>query len=369
MDFSDRDEPYPFLDIMENKQHSCAKVLTLKVHAPIIGTFPLVKKKLDTSHHLPEWSSTKTKDVTDNFSGNVTTEKVLLLKSSTHQNIVVAIPPRRDENLSSWRVPSSGFCEVEDVLACCKETSDNIKTYDAIFASMFTYDHNENVLQAFCENWRPSTNTVSTFVEELSISLWDSRTIGGLPVHGFFYDEVIPSAKELTHVDDQGKSFLPRSCSLGPRKYVEPSPRTSKNHMKPRINHDPSGNIDMSFLPRTEEENAPFVELGIEESFRDETYLAAFLACWLCKFFLTNKKADCIRASVFKIASLIAHGEIFSLAVPFLASIYRDLRDISTSSNLGSCDILLPIHYVYGWIGEYFETYYRVTRPQRGVRM
>uniref|UniRef100_M1DQG1 Uncharacterized protein n=1 Tax=Solanum tuberosum TaxID=4113 RepID=M1DQG1_SOLTU len=110
MDFSDRDAPYPFLDIMENKQHSCAKVLTLKVHAPIIGTFPLVKKKLDTSHHLPEWSSTKTKDVTDNFSGNVTTEKVLLLKSFTHQNVVVAIPPRRDENLSSWLVPSSGFC-------------------------------------------------------------------------------------------------------------------------------------------------------------------------------------------------------------------------------------------------------------------
>ncbi|KAG5630501.1 hypothetical protein H5410_002218 [Solanum commersonii] len=233
MDFSDRDAPYPFLEIMQNKQHSRTKVLTLKVHAPIIGTFALVKKMLDTFHHLPEWSSTKMKDVTDNFSGNVTTEKVLLLKSFTHQNVVVAIPPRCDENLSSWHVPSSGFCE------------------------------------DFCENWRPSTNTVSTFVEELSISLWDLRTIGGLPVHGFFYDEVIPSAKELTHVDDQGKSFLPRSAIdevsfrewtkfwfRGPRNYVQPSPRMSKNRMKPRINHDPSGNIDMSFFPRTEEENA-----------------------------------------------------------------------------------------------------------------
>ncbi|KAH0717403.1 hypothetical protein KY285_013434 [Solanum tuberosum] len=202
-------------------------------------------------------------DFTDDFSGIVTTEKILLLKSSTHQNVVVAVPPRRDEHLSSWRVPSSGFGEVrytsgywewvEDVLARCKETLDYIKTYDVFFASMFTYDHNENVLQAFCENWRPSTNVVSTFVGELSISLWNLRTIGGLPVH---------------------------------------------------------------------EENAPLVELGVEESFKDETYLAAFLACWLCKFVLPNKKADCIRASVFKVASLMAHGKIFSLAVPVLASIY-----------------------------------------------
>ncbi|KAK4706250.1 hypothetical protein R3W88_034195 [Solanum pinnatisectum] len=86
-------------------------------------------------------------------------------------------------------------------------------------------------------------------------------------------------------------------------------------------------------------------------------------------FVLPNKKVDCIRASVFKVASLMAHGELFSFAVPVLASIYCGLKAISTSSNLGACDILLPIHYVYGWIGEYFETYYRVSHPQRGVQM
>uniref|UniRef100_M1DIS2 Uncharacterized protein n=1 Tax=Solanum tuberosum TaxID=4113 RepID=M1DIS2_SOLTU len=158
MDISDRDAPYPCLESVENKQHSRAKVLTLKVHPPVIS----LRKTLDTSHHLPEWSSTEMKDVTDGFSGNVTTEKVLLLKSSTHRNVVVAVPPHRDEHLSSWRAPSSGFGEVrytfgywewvEDVLARCKVTLDNIKTYDAIFASMFTYDHDKNVLQAFCEN-------------------------------------------------------------------------------------------------------------------------------------------------------------------------------------------------------------------------
>ncbi|KAH0633332.1 hypothetical protein KY284_036118 [Solanum tuberosum] len=263
------------------------------------------------------------KDIMDNFSGKVTTEKVLLLKSSTHQNVVAAIPPRLDENLSSWHVPPLGFGEVlytsgywewvEDLLARCKETLDKIKTYDVIFASMFTYDHNENVFQAFYENQRPSTNTVSTFIGELSISLCDLRTIGGLLVHGSFYDEVIPSAKELTHVDDQGKSFLPRSCSylfsafyrltkgaidgVSFREWtkfwfreliknVEPSPRTSKNRAIPRMNHDPSGNIDMGFLPRTEKENAPFVELGKENSLRDEAYLAAFLHVGFAIFIL-----------------------------------------------------------------------------------
>ncbi|KAG5605518.1 hypothetical protein H5410_027010 [Solanum commersonii] len=86
----------------------------------------------------------------DNFSGKVTIEKVILLKSSTHQNVIVVIHPHRDDNLSSWRVSPFGFVE------------------------------------AFCENWRPSTNTVSTFVEELSISLCDLRTIGGIPVYGSF---------------------------------------------------------------------------------------------------------------------------------------------------------------------------------------
>ncbi|KAH0636297.1 hypothetical protein KY289_036212 [Solanum tuberosum] len=55
---------------------------------------------------------------------------------------------------------------------------------------MFTYDLNENVLQAFCENWRPSTNTVSPFIEEL-----------------------YPRLRSLTYIDNQGKYFLPRSCS------------------------------------------------------------------------------------------------------------------------------------------------------------
>ncbi|KAH0672890.1 hypothetical protein KY284_023977 [Solanum tuberosum] len=67
MDFRARDAPCPSLEIMENNQHSRAKVLTLKVHPPVIGAFPLVRNMMDTSHHLPEWSSIETNDVTKNF--------------------------------------------------------------------------------------------------------------------------------------------------------------------------------------------------------------------------------------------------------------------------------------------------------------
>ncbi|PHT92906.1 hypothetical protein T459_00788 [Capsicum annuum] len=160
--FNDRESPHPYLEIVENNSDSHAKVLTLKVHPPVINAFPLVRKPLETSLHLTKWSTTETKDVMDNFSSKIMTKKVFLLKSSTHQNGVVASSPSRNENLSSWRVPFSGFGEVqyisgywewiEDVLARNKETLERNKTYDAVFASFFTYDHNDNVLQAFCEN-------------------------------------------------------------------------------------------------------------------------------------------------------------------------------------------------------------------------
>ncbi|KAF3655646.1 hypothetical protein T459_00821 [Capsicum annuum] len=57
------------------------------------------------------------------------------------------------------------------------------------------------------------------------------------------------------------------------------------------------------------------------------------------KFVLPIKKLDHICPSVFKIASLMAHGEKLALAIPILASIYRGL---TTSTNLGAGDIIFP---------------------------
>ncbi|KAH0670771.1 hypothetical protein KY290_026166 [Solanum tuberosum] len=154
----------------------------------------------------------------------------------------------------------------------------------------------------------------------------------------------------------------------GPNRYVEPLQKVSKvRATKPRLNHNPSGHIDLIFLPWTDEENSLIVELDEEESRRDETNLATFFACWLCKFVLLNKKVNHVRASVFKVGSLMAHGKKFSLAVPVFASIHRGLKEISTSSNLSVANTIFPIHYVYGWLGEYFGTHHRANHSHRSI--
>ncbi|PHT95640.1 hypothetical protein T459_03522 [Capsicum annuum] len=64
----------------------------------------------------------------------------------------------------------------------------------------------------------------------------------------------------------------------------------------------------------------------------------------------------------------MAHGERFALAIPVLASIYRGLTEITTSTNLGAGDIIFPIQYVYGWVGVYFNSYYQA-RNYNDARM
>ena len=58
-----------------------------------------------------------------------------------------------------------------------------------------------------------------------------------------------------------------------------------------------------------------FDDLGITEVNVKETYLAVFLACWLCKFVLPCGGVNLIRPRVFKVASRMAQGETFSLVV------------------------------------------------------
>ena len=97
------------------------------------------------------------------------------------------------------------------MLCQCKELKAS-QLYDAVFASLFTYDFDENLLKAFCECWSPMTNTLHTSVGEISITPWDLHTLGGLPCAGSFYDEVVSCARELEGANEQGQPFLPASC-------------------------------------------------------------------------------------------------------------------------------------------------------------
>uniref|UniRef100_A0A9I9E6I7 Aminotransferase-like plant mobile domain-containing protein n=1 Tax=Cucumis melo TaxID=3656 RepID=A0A9I9E6I7_CUCME len=67
-----------------------------------------------------------------------------------------------------------------------------------------------------------------------------------------------------------------------------------------------------------------FAELAIRDDLKDETYLAAFLSCWLC-FFVFPQKRSFLHPGVFRVASLMAACTIYSLAVPVLANIYHGL--------------------------------------------
>ena len=98
--------------------------------------------------------------------------------------------------------------------------------------------------------------------------------------------------------------------------------------------------------------------LSVAETDVKETYLAAFLSCWLCKFVLLWGEVNLICPKVFKVASRMAQGETFSLVVLVLASIYNGLNEISCSSKPGTNAYFFPIHHLYGWLGEYFDTYF-----------
>ena len=93
-----------------------------------------------------------------------------------------------------------------------KDLLDATYLYIVIFASMFTYDYDGNLMKAFCECWSSSTNTLHTSIGEISITPWDLSILGGLPCIGAFYDEVVPNAQELDGTNDQERSYLPYSC-------------------------------------------------------------------------------------------------------------------------------------------------------------
>ncbi|MCE2055597.1 hypothetical protein HAX54_042986 [Datura stramonium] len=332
---------HPQLEIVRDKREPHARILALEVHPPVIGTFRLNREPPIEALHLIKWLA-KDKINVLNLK-KVLNTTAFLLKSSTHNEEVAATCPKVSEE--------------EDVRSYNKEVLDRVKVYDTIFTSLFTYDINENVLRAFCELWHSMTNIICVGIGELSISLWDMCMIGGLPVHGDFYDEVVPSAKQLIQADPHGKPFFLKTCAYlfsafnrlskgasqdvsvhdwmsfwfkGLERYKEPSTWVPKQRAKPRSSENPSGHIDMSFLPRAEEENAPFIELGMEKFHREEMNLAAFLSCCFYKFIFPAEKLDNIHPSVFKVSSLMAHGEKFSLAIPVLTSICRGFeRDLN----------------------------------------
>ena len=69
--------------------------------------------------------------------------------------------------------------------------------YDAVVVAQYPFSHNCNVWRAFAELWGPTSNTLHHIGGEMGISLYDLKTIGGLPILGIPYEEFIPTNKKL----------------------------------------------------------------------------------------------------------------------------------------------------------------------------
>ncbi|KAL0373892.1 UNVERIFIED_CONTAM: hypothetical protein Sradi_3304900 [Sesamum radiatum] len=162
------------------------------------------------------------------------------------------------------------------------------------------------------------------------------------------------AAQELDGVDETRRRFVPRSCKFllhayhllqrnndgdqfpqvpadkwikfwfkRATKYCEPPRAKRKKAVCPKSTHNPSGTFGVHGKWSSTEESL-FSKLGIEGSLKDETFLAAYLACWLCTFALPTDGVGLIRPSTFKVASIMAAGRRVGLIVPVLASIYED---------------------------------------------
>ncbi|KAJ8444411.1 hypothetical protein Cgig2_005933 [Carnegiea gigantea] len=77
---------------------------------------------------------------------------------------------------------------------------------------------------------------------------------------------------------------------------------------------------------------AIFDKLGVAIGQRTETFLAAFLSCWLCTFILPVRDTGCIHPGTFSIASLMASGIGYCLARGI--SIYSSFVSYRCEDNL-----------------------------------
>jgi len=130
----------------------------------------------------------------------------------------------------------------------------------------------------------------------------------------------------------------------------------------------PSGSIDKSCV-RSSKFIHPFKELNVPSHIQDEVYLVAFLSCWLCKCVFPSKDVGFIRLSTFKVASMMAVGRQFSLAIPVLASIFKGLKEVQSALSVTARDIPFPIHFLSSWLAKKFGTHQTTISPAKLVGM
>lgn len=198
-------------------------------HTPVIGSWaPNWKSDSASLYHLSDWTKVVKDEVISLKAKSVTrgtTREVTNLRSSHHE-VKTALPlpltlgHRIFSHEARWDgftstgdfTPYSGYWEwTELVLGRSREILEKAGLRDAVVASLFVYDRCRPMVRAFCEAWCPGTNSLHTARGEVSIGLWDLRSLGGLPITGEFYDEVTPGKDEITELDEKS-DVLPFGC-------------------------------------------------------------------------------------------------------------------------------------------------------------
>jgi hypothetical protein len=392
-----------FITILSHANEPIEEGITLAVlpSASFIYSSSLVD--VSRTPHLSQWWSESSRELYDpsKRDSHPVQSNIFILRSSLHSGVNYTglfplLACRINVGEAHWATSSRApplqytgefsyipkYWEwLEDIFSRNKKTLTDAKIYGAVRASLFTYDRNVHAMQAFFEYWCPATNTLHTSVGEISITLWDLCQIGGLPLFESFYDEVVPSAKEM--------SSLPSSCEYlfaafhhlslklggpdsvtsiewvgfwfrGSVRYPKPPNRRSlRRSARGKLSHNPRGIITTHRNQcRTEDEEAPFRILKVSEKAKEETWLAALLSCWLGEFVFPGKEANLIRPGTFKVASSMARGKKYCLTVPVLATIYKGLNDIASSSVPSKRDTTFPANYLNAWLAEYFTTHF-----------
>jgi len=101
----------------------------------------------------------------------------------------------------------------QNVFGHNKERLMEWRLYDELCVSLFFYDMSLTVFKVFYKLWCHTANTFCTESGDISISLWDLWIIGGLPINGAYYEEVIPSARKLLFAG-HGDNNIPATCSF-----------------------------------------------------------------------------------------------------------------------------------------------------------
>ncbi|KAL6225757.1 hypothetical protein ACLB2K_004606 [Fragaria x ananassa] len=102
----------------------------------------------------------------------------------------------------------------ELILAKFESILNQAGIYGVVGISQYPYHYCPNVWKAFLELWSPLTNTLHHGNGEMSISLWDLKMLGGLPISGIPYEEFIPENKRLQR---DGPYTTPKISFYGPQ--------------------------------------------------------------------------------------------------------------------------------------------------------